>query len=146
MKIVAELEDEQEAEFEDEQFREKRVLIKQNGWVGQEKHTYLTEVSLFVGIRDNEFVVGQAVLKAESSKIAKHEKACLENQHVFIPFAFDTFGSLDLEAVEFLNRVQWVMNSSLSTFKGRFVFSRIGFAIQKGIAAQLVARLSTTCL
>ncbi|GKC81139.1 hypothetical protein Tco_1136856, partial [Tanacetum coccineum] len=40
----------------------------------------------------------QAALKAESSKVAKHEKACLENQHVFIPFAFDTFGFLAPEA------------------------------------------------
>ncbi|GJX09834.1 hypothetical protein Tco_0199693 [Tanacetum coccineum] len=65
----------------------------------------LTGVSPLVGLRDNEFVAGQAALKAESSKVAKHEKACLENQHVFIPFAFDTFGFLAPEAEEFLNRV-----------------------------------------
>ncbi|KAF5793207.1 hypothetical protein HanXRQr2_Chr09g0414851 [Helianthus annuus] len=63
---------------------------------------------------DNRFVAGQAALKAESSKVAKHEKACLENQHVFIPFAFDTFGSLAPEAVEFLNKVQQVVNSNFS--------------------------------
>ncbi|MFS7976894.1 hypothetical protein Hanom_Chr10g00897701 [Helianthus anomalus] len=106
----------------------------------------LTGVSPLVGLRDNGFVAGQAALKAESSTVAKHEKACLENQHVFIPFAFDTFGSLAPEAVEFLNRVQRVVNSNLSTFKSRFVFSSIGFAIQKGVAAQLVARLPATCL
>ncbi|GJX95956.1 NADH dehydrogenase [ubiquinone] iron-sulfur protein 2 [Tanacetum coccineum] len=58
---------------------------------------------------DNGFVAGQAALKAESSKVAKHEKACLENQHVFIPFAFDTFGFLAPKAEEFLNRVQRVV-------------------------------------
>ncbi|GJS21222.1 retrotransposon protein, putative, ty1-copia subclass [Tanacetum coccineum] len=58
---------------------------------------------------DNGFVAGQAALKAELSKVAKHEKACLENQHVFIPFAFDTFGFLAPEADEFLNRVQRVV-------------------------------------
>nr|GEW10118.1 retrovirus-related Pol polyprotein from transposon TNT 1-94 [Tanacetum cinerariifolium] len=31
---------------------------------------------------ENGFVAGQAALKAESSKVVKHEKACLENQHV----------------------------------------------------------------
>ncbi|GJR14570.1 hypothetical protein Tco_0797222 [Tanacetum coccineum] len=61
---------------------------------------------------DNGFVAGQAALKAESSKVAKHEKACLENQHVFIPFAFDTFGFLAPEAEEFLNRVQRVVQNS----------------------------------
>ncbi|GKC64625.1 hypothetical protein Tco_1097223 [Tanacetum coccineum] len=77
------------------------------GWAGG-KHACvdLTGVSPLVGLRDNGFVAGQAALKAESSKVAKHEKACLENQHVFIPFAFDTFGFLAPEAEEFLNRVQ----------------------------------------
>nr|GEZ20429.1 putative reverse transcriptase domain-containing protein [Tanacetum cinerariifolium] len=44
-----------------------------------------------------------AALKAASCKVTKHEKACIENQHVFIPFAFDTFGFLASEAVELLN-------------------------------------------
>nr|GEY38047.1 auxilin-like protein [Tanacetum cinerariifolium] len=55
---------------------------------------------------ENGFVAGQAALKAESSKVAKHEKPCLENQHVFIPFAFDTFGFLAPETEKLLNRVQ----------------------------------------
>nr|GFA64890.1 hypothetical protein [Tanacetum cinerariifolium] len=80
-----------------------------------------------VGFRENGFVAGQAALKAESSKVAKHEKACLENQHVFIPFA--------------------VVQSNCSTPKTQnFIFSRIGFAIQKGVAAQLVARLPAILL
>ncbi|KAL4564082.1 hypothetical protein LXL04_028133 [Taraxacum kok-saghyz] len=54
--------------------------------------------------------MGQAALKAASCKVMKHEKACLENQHVFIPFAFDTFGFLAPEAVDLLNRVQRVMH------------------------------------
>ncbi|GJW01685.1 hypothetical protein Tco_1556936 [Tanacetum coccineum] len=92
--------------------------------------------------RDNGFVAGQAALKAESSKVAKHEKSCLENQHVFILFAFDTFGFLAPEAEEFLNRVQRVVQSNFSTPKTQnFIFSRIGFAIQKEVASQLVARL-----
>ncbi|GKB46176.1 hypothetical protein Tco_0896929 [Tanacetum coccineum] len=107
----------------------------------------LTGVSPLVGLRDNGFVAGQAALKAESSKVAKHEKACLENQHVFIPFAFDTFGFLAPEAEEFFNRVQRVVQSNFSTPKTQnFIFSRIGFAIQKGVAAQLVARLPAILL
>ncbi|KAK1417515.1 hypothetical protein QVD17_26644 [Tagetes erecta] len=54
----------------------------------------------------------------------------------FIPLAFDTFGFLATEAVNFLTRVQRVIHSNVSTPKGQdFVFSRLGFAIQKGCAA-----------
>ncbi|GKC99857.1 hypothetical protein Tco_1170132 [Tanacetum coccineum] len=84
------------------------------GWAGG-KHACvdLTGVSPLVGLKDNGFVAGQAALKAESSKVAKHEKACLENQHVFIPFAFDTFGFLAPEAEEFFTRVQRVVQKWL---------------------------------
>ncbi|GJU23302.1 RNA-directed DNA polymerase, eukaryota, reverse transcriptase zinc-binding domain protein [Tanacetum coccineum] len=49
--------------------------------------------------------------------MTKHEKACIENQHVFIPFAFDTFGFLADGAVELLSRVQRVMHSNVMTPK-----------------------------
>ncbi|KAL8233842.1 hypothetical protein R6Q59_019942 [Mikania micrantha] len=77
------------------------------GWAGG-KHACvdLTGVSPLVGLRDTGFVARQGVLRAESGKIAKHEKACAENQHAFIPFAFDTFGSLAPDAATFLKRVQ----------------------------------------
>ncbi|GJR26184.1 putative reverse transcriptase domain-containing protein [Tanacetum coccineum] len=79
------------------------------GWAeGKHACVDLTRVSPLVGIRDNEFVVGQ---------VAKHEKTCLENQHVFIPFAFDTFDFLPPEAKEFFTRVQRVMQRSEN--KGR---------------------------
>ncbi|GJT83174.1 hypothetical protein Tco_1057516, partial [Tanacetum coccineum] len=113
------------------------------GWVGG-KHACvdLTGVSPLVGLSSWGFIVGQAALKAASCKVTKHEKACIENQHVFIPFAFDTFGFLAPEAVELLTRVQRVMNSNVMTPRSiNVVFTRIGFAIQKGLAAQLVARL-----
>ncbi|GJV51948.1 hypothetical protein Tco_1447689 [Tanacetum coccineum] len=85
-----------------------------------------------------------AALKAASCKVAKHVKACIENQQVFILFAFDTFGFLAPEAVELLTRVQRVMNSNVMTPRStNVVFNRIGFVIQKGLATQLVARLSS---
>ncbi|GJR64394.1 hypothetical protein Tco_0010459 [Tanacetum coccineum] len=113
------------------------------GWVGG-KHAYvdLTGVSPLVGLSSWGFTVGQAALKSASCKVAKHEKACIENQHVFISFAFDTFGFLAPEAVELLTRVQRVMNTNVMTPRStNAVFNRIGFAIQKRLAAQLVARL-----
>ncbi|GKB65841.1 hypothetical protein Tco_0927253 [Tanacetum coccineum] len=106
------------------------------GWAGG-KHACmdLTGVSPLVGLRDNGFVAGQAALKAESSKVAKHK------------IAVDTFGFLALEAEEFLTRVERVVQSNFSTPKTQnFIFGRIGFAIQKGVAAQLVARFPAILL
>ncbi|GKD06541.1 hypothetical protein Tco_1181515 [Tanacetum coccineum] len=116
------------------------------GWVGG-KHACvdLTGVSPLVGLSSRGFKVGRAALKAVSCKVTKHEKTCIENQHVFISFAFDIFGFLAPEAVELLTRVQRVMNSNVMTPRSiNVVFTRIGFAIQKGLAAQLVARLPST--
>jgi hypothetical protein len=50
-----------------------------------------------VGLTTEDFTVGQAALKAASSKVVKHERVCSENLHVFIPFAFDTFNFLASE-------------------------------------------------
>ncbi|GJV88535.1 putative reverse transcriptase domain-containing protein [Tanacetum coccineum] len=117
-------------------------------WVGG-KHACvdLTGVSPLVGLSSRGFTAGQAALKAVLGKVTKHEKACIENQHVFIPFAFDTFGFLAPEAVELLSRVQRVMHNNVMTPRSTdVVFKRIGFAIQKELAAQLVARLPSTTM
>jgi hypothetical protein len=95
------------------------------------------------GTRGWRFYCGTAALKAASNKIAKHEKACSDNQHVFIPFVFDTFDFLAPKAVNLLKRVQRVMHRNVVTLRSiDVVFRRLGFAMQKGLAAQLVARLS----
>ncbi|GJV97083.1 hypothetical protein Tco_1548660 [Tanacetum coccineum] len=118
------------------------------GWVGG-KHACvdLTGVSPLVGLSSRGFTAGQVALKAASCKVTKHEKACIENQHVFILFAFDTFGFLAPEAVELLSRVQRVMHNNVMTPRSTdVVFNRISFAIQKGLAAQLVVRLPSTTM
>ncbi|KAL6547310.1 hypothetical protein OROMI_023031 [Orobanche minor] len=61
------------------------------------------------------FTAGQAALKAASCKVAKHEKTCMENQHAFMPFAFDTFGFLVPEVVDLIKRIQKVMHSNVMT-------------------------------
>ncbi|MFS7939598.1 putative exostosin [Helianthus anomalus] len=114
-------------------------------WAGG-KHACvdLIGVSPLAGLRENRFVAGQAIRKAESKKVDKHAKACADNHHAFVPFAFDTFGSLAPEVICLFTRVQQVVHSSGSSTGGQwFVFNRLEFAIQKGVAAQLVARLPT---
>jgi hypothetical protein len=53
-----------------------------------------------------DFTVGKTALKAASSKVAKLESAYSNNQHAFIPFAFDTFGFLAPDAVNILKIIQ----------------------------------------
>jgi hypothetical protein len=57
------------------------------------------------GIGTEDFIVGQAVLEAASSKVAKHLKACSDNLNVFISFGFDTFDLLASDAIDLLKRV-----------------------------------------
>ncbi|MCI10479.1 auxilin-like protein, partial [Trifolium medium] len=84
------------------------------GWIeGRHACVDLIGVSPLVGLTTGEFTVGQASLKAGSSKVAKHERACSDNQHTFIPFAFETFGFLTPEAVDILKRVQRVMHNNV---------------------------------
>jgi hypothetical protein len=113
------------------------------GWVGG-KHACadLTRVSSLVGLGVGPFTVGQTALNVASSKVAKHEKACSDNQHAFIPFAFDTFSFLAPEVVDLLHRVEKVMHINVMSPRSlNVVFTRTGFAIQKDLTAQLIARL-----
>ncbi|KAF5817390.1 hypothetical protein HanXRQr2_Chr02g0052461 [Helianthus annuus] len=101
------------------------------GWVGG-KHACvdLTGVSPLVGLEGSAFTVGHATLKAASGKVTKHKKMCLDNQHVFIPLAFDTFGFLAPEAMDLLSRVQRVTHSNVMTPRSiDVVFKRFSVAI-----------------
>ena len=66
-----------------------------------------------MGLGNGPFVVGQTTCKAASAKVTKHGRACVENQHVFLPFAFDTFGFFAPDAVDILKSVQRVMHSNI---------------------------------
>jgi hypothetical protein len=115
------------------------------GWTGG-KHACanLTGVSPLVGLRTETFIAGQTALKVVSCKVAKHEKTYSDNQHAFIPCAFDTFGFLASEVVNLLQKVQNVMNNNVVSPRAiNVVFKRIDFAIQKGTTAQLIVRLSS---
>ncbi|GKD13113.1 hypothetical protein Tco_1197520, partial [Tanacetum coccineum] len=116
------------------------------GWVeGKHECMDLTGVSPLVGLSSRGFTAGQAASKVASCKVTKHEKTCIANQYVFIPFAFDTFGFFAHEAAELLSRVQRVMHNNVMTPRSTdVVFKRIDFAIQKELAAHLVARLPST--
>jgi hypothetical protein len=92
-------------------------------------------VPCLVGLEVRDFTVGWTTLKAASSKMTKHEKACFDNQHVFISFAFDIFGFLTPETVNLLQRIQKIMHNNVVSLKSmNVVFERLNFAIQKNLA------------
>lgn len=70
---------------------------------------------------------------------------CSNNRHVFMSSAFDTFNFLTSEVVDFLhNKVQRVMlNNVMFSIFINVVFTMIDFIIQKDVAAQLVACMSS---
>jgi hypothetical protein len=75
--------------------------------------------------------------------VAKHENTFYDNKTAFIQFAFDTFGFLAPDAVSLLQRVQKIMNNNIvSPRVTNATFKRIDFAIQKGLAAHLIKRLT----
>nr|GEX65435.1 auxilin-like protein [Tanacetum cinerariifolium] len=75
----------------------------------------LTKVSSPEVLSSRGFTAGHAALKTVSYKVTKHDKKCIENQHMFIIFAFDTFDFLAPEAMKLLNKVQRVMQSNVMT-------------------------------
>ncbi|KAL8235957.1 hypothetical protein R6Q59_017038 [Mikania micrantha] len=96
------------------------------GWEGGNTRVWTLQECPLLLLRNNGFVGSHAAIKAESCKVAKHEKACLENQHVFIIFVFDTFGFLALKVVNLLNKAQKVMRCNiLSLMTQNIVFSMI---------------------
>jgi 3-hydroxyacyl-CoA dehydrogenase len=63
--------------------------------------------------------------------MVKHERACSENQHASIPFAFDTVGFLVPKTInKYFKKVRRVMHDNVVSFKSiDIVFKIIGFAI-----------------
>jgi hypothetical protein len=88
-----------------------------------------------MGLRVRNFLVGQTTLKAASSKMGKHEKACSNNQHVFIRFTFNTFGLLATVTLNLLKRVQNVIQSNVVSPKSmNVVFQILESGIQKRVS------------
>jgi len=70
------------------------------------------------GIRDRDFYGRTNMPKScVSNKVTKHEKACSDNQHVFISFTFDIFGFLAPKVVGALHRVQRVVQSNVMSYR-----------------------------
>lgn len=59
------------------------------------------------------FMARQPILKVSICKIYKHDKACIINHYVFIPFTFDRFCFLAPKVAVEINRAQRFMHTLL---------------------------------
>jgi hypothetical protein len=73
----------------------------------------------------------------------KHEKACFDNQYIFILFIFDTFRFLAPDVVDLLKIIQMVMHNNVVLPRStNVIFQRLNFTIYNGLATQFVVRVS----
>lgn len=84
-----------------------------------------------VGVRTGGFTMSQATLKVASNEAAKHTKTCSNNQHTFIPFAFDTLDFLVIETVDLIEKIQRLIhNNVIFPPAMNIIFNIIDFTIQ----------------
>jgi hypothetical protein len=99
-------------------------------WVERCASVDLTGIFVLVRLTTEDFTVRQMTLKNASSKVVKHERACSDNQRVFILFAFDTFGFLVPKTVNFLKSIQRVIHNNMMSHRSQDIaFKIIGFVI-----------------
>ncbi|KAL6520162.1 hypothetical protein OROMI_032342 [Orobanche minor] len=91
-----------------------------------------------------DFVPGQVVTEAAKRKCVKYRELCAAKGYGSLPFSFSTLGELEADAVALLVRVRGLaLAQDVGARAAHHIFSRISFAIAKGVGAQLVSRLPT---
>ncbi|GKA04933.1 hypothetical protein Tco_0684053 [Tanacetum coccineum] len=94
-----------------------------------------------------DFVPGCAMLEAAQRKRVKYEAKCADNGYGFLLFSFSSFGELEKDAVTLLKRIRkFPVAQDIGARAAIHTFNRIGFAIAKGVGAQIVSRLPSNLL
>ncbi|GJR84768.1 hypothetical protein Tco_0155553 [Tanacetum coccineum] len=93
------------------------------------------------------FVPGHAVIEASQRKRVKYEDKCANIGYGFLPFSISSFGELEKDAVTLLKWIQkFSVTQNIRARTAIHIFSRISFAIARGVEAQIVSRLPTNFL
>ncbi|XP_056696709.1 uncharacterized protein [Spinacia oleracea] len=93
------------------------------------------------------FAPGRVVTDAAIRKRVKYEARCRAIGYGFLPFPFSSLGELDKDAVALLKRIQkFSRTQDIGARAAAHIFTRIGFAIARGVGAQIVSRLPTNYL
>ena len=89
----------------------------------------------------SDFVPGRVVADAAHRKRVKYESSCRAIGYGFLPFSFSSLGELEREAVALLKRIQqFSKTQGIGAHAAAHIFTRIGFAIARGLGAQIVSR------
>jgi len=95
----------------------------------------------------SDFVPGRGVVVAAQRKRDKYEARCREIGYGFLPFSFSSLGELDKDVVALLKRVQgFARTQDIGARAAAHIYTRLGFAIARGVGAQIVSRLPTNFL
>jgi hypothetical protein len=107
----------------------------------------LTGSSPLTQSRLSDFIPGRVVADAAQRKRDKYEARCQAIGYGFIPFSFSSFGELEKEAIALLKRIQrFSTTQDIGARAAAHIFTRVGFAIARGVGAQIVSRLPTNLL
>ncbi|KAL9241489.1 hypothetical protein vseg_015599 [Gypsophila vaccaria] len=91
-----------------------------------------------------DFVPGRVVADAAQRKCAKYRDRCEAAGYGFLPFSFSSLGELGSDAVALLKRIQkYSVSQDAGARMAAYIFTRVSFAVAKGVGAQIVSRLPT---
>ncbi|KAL6544681.1 hypothetical protein OROMI_023543 [Orobanche minor] len=90
-----------------------------------------------------DFVPGQVVAEAGKRKCVKYRDLCAAKGYGFLLFSFSTLEELDADAVALIVLRNFALAQDAEARAAHHIFSRISFAIAKGVGAQLVSRMPT---
>ncbi|GJV46008.1 hypothetical protein Tco_1430544 [Tanacetum coccineum] len=94
-----------------------------------------------------DFVPGRAVIEPAQRKRVKYEAKCVDIGYGFLPFSFSSFGELEKDAITLLKRIRrFFVTQDIGARAVVHIFNRIGFAIARGVGAQIVSWLPTNFL
>jgi hypothetical protein len=114
---------------------------------GRDTCVDLTGASPLTQTNMADFVPGRVVAEAAQRKRAKYETKCADSGYGFLPFSFSSLGELDKGAATLLKRIRrFSLTQDIGARGADHIFSRISFAIARGVGAQLVSRLPTNFL
>lgn len=95
----------------------------------------------------SDFVPGRVMSAAAQRKRDKYGARCRAIGYGFLPFSFSSLGELEKDAVALLKRVQaFARTQDIGARAAAHIFNRIGFAIARGVGAQIISRLPTNFL
>ncbi|KAL9232348.1 hypothetical protein vseg_007471 [Gypsophila vaccaria] len=104
----------------------------------------LTGSSTLTQTRLAYFVPGRVVADAAQRKCAKYRDRCEAAGYGFLPFSFSSLGELGSDAVALLKRIQkYSVSQDAGARMAAYIFTRVSFAVAKGVGAQIVSRLPT---